>query len=73
MPVAQSSHLENYDYDTDSQTLTVEFWNGTIYTYAGVPQHEFVNMQQSGGAGTYFWSKIRDRYPTTKIFDPRTG
>jgi len=71
MPIAQSSHLQSYEYDPESQTLTVEFQNGTIYQYTGVPQTEFWNMMQNGGGGTYFWSKIRDRYPTTKIFDPR--
>ena len=52
MPIAQSSHLEQYDYDPDSQTLTIRFVNGAVYQFAGVPQTEFDNMAQSGGAGT---------------------
>lgn len=71
MPVAQSSHLQRYDYDGDTLTLTVEFQNGSVYQYAGVPITEFNNMVQSGGAGTYFWAKIRYQYPTTKIVGPR--
>jgi len=71
MPVAQSSHLQTYNYDPDTQTLTVGFQNGTIYQYDGVPLTEFHNMAQTGGAGTYFWAKIRYQYPTRKIFDPR--
>lgn len=67
--VAQSSHLQNYEYDANTQTLTIQFVNGAIYQYAGVPMTEFHNMVQSGGAGTYFWTKIRDKYPTTKIAD----
>jgi excisionase family DNA binding protein len=70
MPVAQSSHLQSYDYDIESQTLTIQFQNGSTYTYSGVPLTEFNNMVQSGGAGTYFWSKIRNNYPTTRLSGP---
>ena len=67
MPVAQSSHLQTYEYEPVTQTLTIQFQNGAIYQYAQVPITEFYNMAQSGGTGAYFWAKIRDRYPTTKI------
>jgi hypothetical protein len=69
--VAQSSHLQSYSYDANTETLTVQFQNGTIYQYTGVPQTEYWNLAQNGGAGTYFWAKIRNNYPTQKIFDPR--
>jgi hypothetical protein len=69
MKIAQSSHLQSYDYDPNTQTMTIQFVNGAIYQYAGVPITEFYNMAQSGGAGTYFWTKIRDKYPTQKIVE----
>lgn len=71
MPVAQSSHLQSYQYDPDSQVLTVEFVNGAIYQYSGVPHTEYWNLAQNGGSGVYFASKIRNSYPFQKIFDPR--
>lgn len=71
MRTAQSSHLQTYSYDPDTQTLTVEFQNGSIYQYTRVPANEYWNLAQSGGAGTYFWSKIRNHYPFQKIVDPR--
>lgn len=71
MRIAQSSHLQSYSYDENTQTLTVQFQNGAIYQYANVPQTEYWNLAQNGGSGTYFHAKIRDNYPTTKIFDPR--
>ena len=64
---AQSSHLQVYDYDPSQQALFIQFQDGSVYRYDGVSQTEFDNMKQSGGAGTYFWLKIRERYPTTKI------
>jgi len=51
--------------------MTITFQNGSIYQYSGVPINEFYAMAQNGGAGTYFHAKIRNKYPTTKIFDPR--
>jgi hypothetical protein len=71
MPIAQSSHLQSYDYDPDTETLTIQFVNGSIYQYSGVPATEYWNMQQSGGSGSYFVAKIRNSYPYQKIFDPR--
>lgn len=59
-----------YGYDHDSQTLTVQFQNGSVYQYSGVPQTVFDTFQQNGGAGTFFWTKIRDQYPTTKLAGP---
>jgi hypothetical protein len=38
MPVAQSSHLQNFEYDPESQTLMITFVNGDIYRYSNVPQ-----------------------------------
>ena len=69
MPIAQSSHLQSYDYDPESQTLQVTFVNGDIYRYSGVPHTEYWNLVQSGGSGAYFRSKIRTSYPYEKIFD----
>lgn len=67
MPVAQSSNLQAYEYDPESQTLTVQFLNGAIYTYSGVPQTVADALVQNGGGGTYFHSKIKDQYHTTKL------
>lgn len=69
MPIAQSSHLQAYDYDEDSRTLLVTFVNGDIYRYYNVPQTEYWNLVQSGGSGAYFHSKIRMGYQYEKIFD----
>lgn len=69
MPVAQSSHLQSYEYDPESQTLQVTFVNGDIYQYYNVPQTEYWNLAQSGGSGAYFHSKIRMGYNYQKIFD----
>jgi hypothetical protein len=67
MAIAQSSHLQSHEYDPNSRTLTIQFQNGSVYQYSGVPLDVANGLAQNGGAGSYFWTKIRDRYPFTKI------
>jgi hypothetical protein len=70
MPVAQSSHLQEYEYDAASETLTVQFQNGSVYQYSGVPMDRYEKLRQSGGSGTVFHSEIRGRYAAAKLADP---
>lgn len=70
MAVAQSSHLQSYDYDPDSQTLSVTFQNGSTYQYAGVSNEDFGKLTRAGGAGTVFWDSIRSKYAGVKIQGP---
>jgi hypothetical protein len=65
--VSQSSHLQASDYDEASQILTVQFTDGSIYQYTGVPQDVYFQWSQSGRSGIPFWSLIRGRYPTTML------
>lgn len=62
-----SSNLQSIGYDSDSQTLEVEFKNGGIYQYSGVPEHEFTNVMNADSHGKYFIANIKDRYPYTKL------
>jgi hypothetical protein len=67
MPTAQSRHLLTYNYNANDSSLMIQFTNGAVYQYSGVPITEYHNLDHSGSKGTYFWAKIRDRYPTTLI------
>jgi hypothetical protein len=67
MRVAQSSHLQSYDYDQNTQTLSIEFQNGAVYQYPGVSFEDYNRLVQAGGAGTTFWAFIRAKYSAAKI------
>lgn len=67
MSIAQSSHLQSYDYDTDSQTLMITFQNGSTYQYNGVTLEDFNKLVRAGGGGTVFWDVIRTKYAAVKI------
>ena len=76
MNVAQSSHVQGYGYDDSTQTLTVQFTDGSTYQYYGVPRTVYDTMHQSNGmgAGAYFRAKVKDVYSYQKIVDrPRRG
>ena len=66
MPVT-SSNLHSVGYDLDSQTLEVEFNNGSVYQYSNVPQGEYDALMSADSKGTYFNANIRNRYPFTKL------
>lgn len=67
MRTSQSSHLQHYDYDPESQTLTITFINGAVYQYPGVSFDDYNRLTQSAGGGTAFWAYIRGKYTATKI------
>jgi hypothetical protein len=56
---AQSSHLQAYDYEPESQTLTVAVVDGPTYQYTGVPQDGADMLERNGGSGRYFAAAIR--------------
>jgi hypothetical protein len=67
MKVAQSRHIEAFDYDQGSRRLTIQFTNGSVYTYAGVDANTYYAFSQSSSPGSYFHSKIKGNYNTTLI------
>jgi len=62
-----SSNIRSIGYDPDSMTLEVEFNNGGLYQYQGVPPSEHASLMSAGSKGTYFSANIRNRYPTVKL------
>ena len=62
VPAAQSSHVQHYSYDSESSTLTVEFVNGSVYSYVGVPQAEYDRFAQAGSKGTHLHASIIPNY-----------
>ena len=61
-----SSNLSSVGYDASTETLEIEFKNGTIYTYSNVPQFEYDRLMEAGSHGSYFSANIRNRYPYEK-------
>ena len=54
-----SSNLASIGYDTTSNTLEVEFYNGSIYQYFDVPEHEYQALMCAESKGRYFDANIK--------------
>jgi hypothetical protein len=58
----QSSHLNGAQYDEDTGHMAIQFVNGAVYHYQGVPLTVVDSFRQSSSAGGYFHEKIKGRY-----------
>jgi len=56
--------IRSVGYDAESQTLAVEFNNGSVYDYGGVPQSEYDNMMSAQSVGKYFVANVKSVYRT---------
>ncbi len=63
-----SSNLAAVGYDHDSATLRIEFLNGGIYDYSGVPSDVHEALMSAGSKGQFFDQNIKKGgYPFSKL------
>lgn len=62
-----SSNISAIGYDADSLTLEVEFNNGSVYSYSGVPSGEYEGFMNSDSKGKYLHANIKNRYSYMKL------
>jgi hypothetical protein len=58
----KSSHIKAVGYNAETKTMEVEFMNGGVYEYPGVPESEYVAMVGAESVGSYFGKKIRPAF-----------
>jgi hypothetical protein len=66
IPVSSTS-IAAVGYDEGSQTLQVEFNNGTRYQYFDVPEQVFNELRDAGSPGGYFASNIKGVYRFSRV------
>lgn len=57
-----SSNVESVGFDEDSETLEVEFKNGTLYQYFDVPKNVYEGLVGSDSVGGYLAANIKGVY-----------
>lgn len=62
-----SSMMRFVGYDSNSQTLEIEFNSGGVYNYLGVSQGDHDAMMSSDSKGKFFHANIKGRFPETKL------
>lgn len=63
----ESSNIESIGYDSKSQTLEIEFLNGTIYQYFDVPETVFEEFMGADSHGKYLNANIKGTYRYSKV------
>jgi len=58
--------LDTADYDTKTQTLTLAFERGGVYTYPDVPAYLYIGLVDAISPGTFFHKNIRNQFKGTK-------
>lgn len=62
-----SSNVASIGYDEDSQTLEIEFNDGSVYQYFGVPSGEHDGIMNADSKGKYLNANIKKRYSFVKL------
>lgn len=63
-----SSNLRAVGYDINTKTLEIEFLNGGLYQYSGVPASIHAALMSAASHGSYFDANIKKgSYPCTKL------
>jgi len=63
----ESSNIESIGYDSKSQTLEIEFLNGSLYQYFDVPEHIFSALMNADSHGKYLNANIKGIYRFSKV------
>ena len=62
----KSSHLAAAGYDRPSETLTIQFQNGSTYEYKDVPVRTFNALMTAKSHGEFFSSRIKPNFKRLK-------
>lgn len=62
-----SSVITDFEYEPELARLTVTFTTGRIYEYFMVPPDVAASFQSALSKGTFFNTKIRDRYAFREV------
>lgn len=57
--LVHSSQLQSVGYDIPTQTLEIEFKNGSVYQYFKVPLHIHETLMNHASKGAFFTAHIK--------------
>jgi len=55
----ESRNLASVGYEVETSTLEIEFHNGGIYQYFGVPENVYQELMNASSKGTYFDQNVK--------------
>jgi len=63
----RSSHIKSIGYSPSQQMLEVEFKDGKVYQYYGVPKKEYIAMMEAWSHGRYLEKHIKPKYRYARV------
>ena len=62
-----SSNVRAVGYDESAQTLEVEFRNGRVYQYYGIPDHMHSKFMAAQSKDQFLNTYIKNQYPYSRV------
>ena len=62
-----SDRMRSVGYDEDQYRMEIEFGDGEVFQYVGVPRDEYRALMQASSPGTYFDRHVKGVYPHTRV------
>jgi hypothetical protein len=62
-----SSNLKSVGYDPGSAMLEIEFQDGSVYQYSGVPQNVHQALMAAASLGSFLHKHIKGKYSYHKV------
>lgn len=62
-----SSNVESVGYEPSERVLEVEFKDGSVYRYFGVPEGKYHNLRTASSVGGYLHEEIKEVYDYRQI------
>lgn len=62
-----SSNISSIGYELNSGTLEIEFTNGSIYQYYGVPENIYDSLMRESSKGKFFNIYIKNAFPYSRV------
>jgi hypothetical protein len=65
--LVSSSSIVSVGYDAASETLEIEFQNGSVYQYYNIGQSTFDEFMAAPSKGKFFAYQIRNAFPYSRV------
>lgn len=62
-----STNIASIGYDEATETLEVEFLDGSIYQYYNVQMNIYEQIMQAGSKGKFLNTYIKNAYPYSRV------
>lgn len=62
----KSTKLRSVGYDEDKYRMEIEFQDGSVYQYIGVPKDEYRGLMEASSPEKYFDRNVKEVYPHTR-------